>query len=40
MRTSENGDDGLMDSLNLLLLEQIARKEGCYQQHYDNEEGP
>jgi hypothetical protein len=40
MRTGEDGDDCFMDCLDLFLLEEIARKEGCDQQHDDNEERP
>ena len=38
--TSEYRDDRLMHSLNLLLLEYIARKEGDGQKHNKDEESP
>lgn len=39
-RTGEDGDDGLVDCLDLLLLEEVAREEGCYEQAYRDEDGP
>lgn len=40
MRTCKDGDDRLVDGLNLLLLEQIAREERRDQEAYCDEDGP
>ena len=38
--TGEDRDDGLVDGLNLLLLEEVAREEGRYEEAYRDEDGP
>jgi hypothetical protein len=38
--TGEDGDDGLMYSLDLLLLQRVAGEEGNYEEYDGNEERP
>lgn len=40
MRTCKDGDDRLVDGLNLLLLEQVAREKRRDQEAYRDEDGP
>jgi hypothetical protein len=39
-RTGKNGEDRLMDRLDLPRVEYVARKESYYEEHNQNRQGP
>jgi len=39
-RTSKDGQDGLMDGLDLARMQYVAREEGDYEQDDENGQGP
>jgi len=39
-RTSKNGQDGLVDSLYLARMQDVAREEGYYEEEYEDGQGP
>lgn len=39
-RTSKNGQDGLVDSLYLARVQDVAREEGYYEEEYEDRQSP